>query len=347
MCQVARQSPGYLDTRTQHIYEHPTQVPRHLKIDQMRWVYMGPDGSHWDLAGRHAGRQGAVMVNELGGHHWPFEHLLSESAYEMGATWERTNVLKRVTPMGVVLGGSGYTSTAYEMIESHWWHAWPEETPGWLGAKTLTGGWRWHQVQLAEAVKSPMKKDPRYAGNNVMIWDMSLLGCKPWYARRMLVESWTATESAVADHGYDEHVFSIANRGQIDAHPLFIYTPPGRAWVQDGMTSRMQELPLITDKDGYVLVNTDPAEPTLSASKDPVDNMFYDLGADFVMQSRVLSFFLHDLASLTLPVWRRQPGIRFMSKIPPHTVANLKVRHSRAGGQVICLMPQRYKRPSS
>jgi hypothetical protein len=340
------QHAGKLYPGTAAIFQDRRSVPRSLRQDSMRWVYLGPDHSQWDLAGRHEGRQGVRMVNELGGHHWPFEHLLSESTYEMGATYERTNVNKRITPMGVVLGGRQYTSTAYESIEDHWWAAWPEETPGWLGAKTLLGGWRWHQVQLGSAVKSSMKKDPRYAGNNIMVWDMELLGCKPWYARRMLVESWTASASAVNDHGYDEHIFNIANRGQIDASPMFIYTPPGRAWVQDGVTNRMQELPLITEDDGFVLVNTAEAERTLSASKDPIDNLFFDLAADFVRQSRVLDFFLHDLAALNLPVWRRQPGIRFMSKIPAKTVANLKVRHSTAGGTIVCLMPQRYKRPS-
>lgn len=338
--------PGQLYPGTAHIYTDWRSVPRSLRQESLRLVYLGPDGSHFDLSGRHAGRQGVTLTNELGGHHYPFEHLLSESAYQVGATRERTNYLKRITPMGVVLGGAQYSSTAYNMIEDHWWNAWPEETPGWLGSKTLLGGWRWHQVLNAKTVVSPMKKDPRYAGNNVMVWDMELLGLNPYYAKRTRVEQWTATASAVADHGYDENVFTIANAGQLPIWPSFIYTSPGRAWVQDGMTSRMQELPLITNADGYVLVDTDPSHRTLSAAKDPIDNLFYDLFADFARQSRVLDFFLHDLVSLNIPVWRRQPGIFFQSQIPPKTVANLKVRHSNAGGTVVCMIPQLFKRPS-
>jgi hypothetical protein len=340
------QHAGKLYPNIDHIYKDWRSVPRHLRQESVRWVYMGPDHSQWDLAGRHAGRQGAVLVNELGGHHLPFEHLITESAYQAGATYERTNIQKRVTPMGVVLGGAQYTSAAYDAIESHWWNAWPEGVPGWLGAKSLLGGWRWHQVMNGKTVMSPMKKDPRYAGNNVMVWDMELLGCNPFYAKRMLVDKWTAQTGPVEDHGYDEHVFSIANRGQVEARPMFIYTPPGRAWVKDGMTSRMQELPLITEKDGNVLVDTADNARTLTASKDPIDDLFYDLLADWARQSRVLDFFLHDITSLELPVWRRLPGIRFMSSIPPHTVANLKVRHSTAGGTIVCMMPQRFKRPT-
>jgi hypothetical protein len=338
---------GRLDPATAHLWKDPRTVPRHLRHTSTRWVYEGPNGLHWDLAGRNEGKQGARLVDELGGHyHMPFEHLLTESAYQVGATYERTNYLKRTIHMGVVLGGRQYTSAAYGMIENNWWESWPEEHPGWLGCITQNGGIRWAQVQIGKVVDSPMKKDPRYAGNNVMVWNMDVMALKPTWNKRMLVEKWTANADAVAANGYDETVFTIANRSNMPQWPMFIYTPPGRAWVQDGMTNRMVELPLISQKDGYVLVQTDTAERTLSAAKDPVDEIFYDLIADFARQSRILDLFLHDLTSLELPVWRRMPGIRFTSQIPPRTVANLRVRHSTAGGTVVCLMPQRYKRPS-
>jgi hypothetical protein len=344
---MSRQLSGTYDPATAHLWKDLRHIPRHLRFGQTRWVYEGPNGLHWDLAGRHEGRQGAKMTNVLGGaYHLPFEHLLTESAYQIGATYERSNILKRIISMGVVLGGPQYSSWAYSMIEANWWDSWPHDTPGWLGCITPFGGIRWAQVQLAKVVDSPMKKDPRYAGNNLMIWDMDIMAVKPWYGKRMLVEQWTANPDTVTAQGYDETVFTIANRSQMPAWPMFLYSAPGRAWVQDGMTSRMQELPLISAKDGYVLVQTDPAERTLSASKDPVDELFYDLIADFARQSRILDLFLHDLTSLELPVWRRMPGIRFTSQIPPRTVANIRVRHSVGGGTIVCLMPQRYKRPS-
>ena len=344
---MSRQVAGRFDPNTEHLWKDARTIPRHLRYGHTRWVYEGPNGLHWDLSGRSEGKQGARLVETLAGaYHMPFEHLLTESAYEVGATYERTNYLKRSIHWAVVLGGRQYTSLAYSMIENNWWDSWREETPGWLGCITPFGGIRWASVQVEKAIESPMKKDPRYAGNNVMVWDMNIMALKPWYARRMLIDKWTANADAVAAQGYDETVFTIANRSELPVWPMFIYTPPGRCWVQDGMTSRMQELPLITNKDGYVLVQTDPAERTLSASKDPVDELFYDLIADFARQSRILDLFLHDLTSLELPVWRRQPGIRFTSQIPPRTVANLRVRHNTAGGTVVCMIPQRYKRPS-
>jgi hypothetical protein len=158
----------------------------------------------------------------------------------------------------------------------------------------------------------------------------------------MLVESFTAHQATIALHGFDEKTITIANRGNLPAQPKFLYTGPGRAWVQDGMTTKMVPLPTLSAADGYVQVDTDPAERTFKSSTEPVDNVFYQL----IRQSQILDFLLHDVAALGLPVWRRANGIRFLSEIPPRTVANLKVRHDHAGGQVIVLMPQRFSRPS-
>lgn len=326
-----------------HLYEHWETIPRFLKAEEGQWVYIGSNGRQFDLYGRNAGRQGVRLLRDLSGV-WdlPFEHLLTESAYQVGATYERSNINKRIINLGVGLGGPKYTAEAYRMIENNWWDAWPHDQPGWLGRHTRFGGWRWLQVMQAKPVDTTIKMDGVAYGNNFMAWDMQILAPKPWYSKRMLVENWTANAQTVAANGFDEETISIANRGQLPVSPFFIYTGPGRAWVQDGMTTRMVELPLLSAADGYVLVDTNEDARTLTASTDPVDNLFYDL----VRQSRVLDFFLHDIATLGLPVWRRAPGIRFTSQIPPRTVANLKVRHDTAGGTVTVLMPQRFKRPS-
>jgi len=326
-----------------YVYQRWETIPRALRSEETRWVYLGPNGSRWDLNGRHEGRQGVRLSREMqGAYHLPFDHLLTESAYQIGATYERSNINKRIISIGVTLGGPKYTTHAYRMIEANWWDAWPHDTPGWLGCHTKFGGWRWAQVQLGEAVKTSMTGDPASFGNNVMHWDMKLLAPKPWYAKRTLYETWTAHPDTVEEHGFDTETISIANRGHLPAWPVFVVSGPGKAYVQDGMTDRMVELPLLSADDGYVLVDTDPANRTLTGSKDPVDNIFFDV----IRQSKILDFFLHDIAALGLPVWRRANGIRFMSQIPPRTIANLKVQHSNANGTITVLLPQRYIRPS-
>lgn len=307
------------------------------------WMYIGPNGSRWDLEGRHRGRQGARMGTDLGGaYHLPFEHLFTEGAYQVGSTYERSNINKRVISMAAILGGKGVTAHQYRMIEANWWDAWPHDTPGWLGGHTRFGGWRWAQVMLAEAVKGAIKVDPTTHGNNVQLWNMQIVAPKPWYAKRTLYTTWEAHPSTVAANGFDQETVAIANRSQMSAWPLFLVKGPGKVSVQDGMLDRMVDLPTLQESDGYVLVDTDPANRTLTATSDPVDNVFYSIARS----SKILDFFLHDISALGLPVWRRANGIRFLSQIPPRTVANIRVKHDNPTGTVTVMVPQRYIRPT-
>ena len=325
------------------VRQNYNSIPGHIMIDATRWVAIGANGKWFDLEGRHRGRQGVRLAQGLdGAYHLPFEDLITEGAYQVGATYERSNITKRVIDMGVIIGGKHVpTSHAYRMAENNWWDAWPHDQFGWLGCHTMLGGWRWARVKLAEKVGTSVKQDPVAHGNKVLVHDVKFMAPKPWWAKRTLYEQWFAHPATVAANGFDDETITIANRGNLPVWPLFLYTGPGRAWVQDGMTSRMVELPTLNANDGYVLVDTDPANRTLMGSKDPVDNLFYE----YIRSSRLLDFFLHDIAALGLPVWRRK-YVEFNSMIPPKTVANIKVRHDHPQGSVTVFMPQRFSRPS-
>jgi hypothetical protein len=89
-------------------YQDWHTIPRRFKAEATRWVYIGPNGSWWDLEGRDAGKQGVRLAKELqGAYHLPFEHLLTEAAYQVGATYERSNIQKRIINFGVVAGARG------------------------------------------------------------------------------------------------------------------------------------------------------------------------------------------------------------------------------------------------
>lgn len=314
-----------------------------LPTAETRFVYTHPSNNlWWDLSGRNKGRQGVRLAKEIqGAWHLPFTQLFTEGAYQIGSTYERTNIDKRMINIGVTIG---YNTSleAYREIESNWWDSWPPDSPGWLGCYTSFGGWRWTQVMLAKPVDTSMPTDPAAFGNNGFTWDMSIVAPKPYWAKRILHETWTAHPETNTLLGYDEITFHIANRGNLAVWPKFIYTGPGRCWIQDGMTDKLLEMPALSTADGYVLVDTDPSQRTFTASNDPIDNIFYQI----VRQSRVLDFFLHDIADLGLPVWRRANGIRFQSQIPPKTVAHIKTRHDHPNGQVIAMVPQRFSRPA-
>jgi len=327
-----------------HIWTNWQTLPPRFRSEATRLIYIGPDGSRWDLAGPDAGKQGVQFAEELQGHyHLPFEHLLTETAYQRGATYERSNINKRIINCGAMIGSQTrkLNATQYRMVESRWWQAWPVGVPGWLGSWTPTCGWRWIAVMQARPCETSFKKDPVYAGNNTATHDMQILACSPVWAKPALYQTFTAhKDNFTKKKPWDEQVISIANRSDMPAAPKFLYTA-GKAWVSDGMTARLVELPLVTVKEAPVLVDTDEDARTVTGAADPVDNAFYQL----IRSSRILDFFLHDLGDLGEPVWRRAHGVRFLSMIPPRTVANIKVRHSRPGGQVTVFMPQHYSRP--
>lgn len=333
-------------------------LPPELNSSATRWVYIGPDGSWWDLAGPRAGRQGVQLSEELqGAVHLPFEHLLTEGAYQMGATYERSNVNKRIIKLGAMIGSKTRQLNAhqFDMVSSRWWEAWPMGIPGWLGAHTWLGGWRWIPVMEADPSITSQKKDPKYAKNNTMVWDMSLLAVRPWYSKRIVMETFTAQAANFrSGHMYDEKTIAIANRGNMPQWIKFEATLPpgvkkGRAWVQDGMLGDQplkaipSETGWFTDTESPILIDSDESARTLIASNDPIDNDFYR----GLRANKIVEFIFQDLLGDPLgePLWQRANGIRFTSMIPPRTVANIKVRHDTPGGTITVMCPQWFTRP--
>ena len=132
----------------------------------------------------------------------------------------------------------------------------------------------------------------------------------------------------------------IPNRGTVQQWPKFLVSTPGYVWIQDGIAGPMISLPLLTSSDGpYVLVDTDPSARTLVGAKDPVDPVYLQI----IRNSQLLDLLLHDVISVTEPLWKRMNGKGFQTPIPPRTLATLTVRHSHEDGTVTALMPQHYR----
>lgn len=344
-------------------YDQWDKLPHYLQGLATRVLYITPDGVVYHLSGgRMAGRQGVHLAEEFEGeHHWPFELLLSEGAYELGATVERVNVLKREINFGVIIGGERFNDYQYRMAESRWWDGQDENRDGWLGIYTRFSGWRWIKVRPAKTVTGSQKRDPVAQGNNCATYNINWIAQKPYYSKPTV---WGAWQNNKDIHGLlagilgmvetfelqagiqpkklytvGEGVITLANRSDLASNAQFLVSGPGKAWVEDGVTGRMVELPFLAETDGYMLVDTDIQARTLTASKDPVDNVLYKIAR----QSKILDFLLWELDETGLPVWKRFDK-RFMASIPPRTVAHLRVRHSNPTGSIVAFLPQRYKR---
>lgn len=350
-------------------YDQWDKLPKRLQGLETRVLYITPDGVLYHLyGGPHAGKQGVHLSEEFAGEHqWPFELLLSEGAYELGATVERVNVLKREINLNVVIGGEGFNAYQYQMADNRWWDGQDEKRDGWLGIYTRFSGWRWIRVRPAATVDAGQTRDPLAWGNNTATWPIKWLAQKPYYSKPSCHETWRnnagvhgafgdilgfvetwgiqlagalgLTELNTKLYAVGEGVVTLPNRGDLESHPQFLVSAPGKAWVEDGVTGRMVELPYLAESDGYVLVDTDPRERTLTASKDPIDNVFYQIAR----HSKILDFLLWEFDETGLPVWQRFSQ-RFMSSVPPKTMAHIRVRHSDPNGTITVNLPQRYKR---
>ena len=187
------------------------RLDKRLRSTEMKIVYVGipdpdyktdeyPDGGArrwWDLAGALAGRQALTLAPQLKGTmHLPFQQVLTEGAYQIGSTYERTNYLKREIGLGVQVSTSMEpdTSFRYRMLEQRWWASWSEKEDGYLGCFTRTHGWRWLRVRLAEEPKTAFELDPTAFENNFMQWDMTIVATSPFWCKRIETSSWANLE---------------------------------------------------------------------------------------------------------------------------------------------------------
>ena len=185
--------------------------------------------------------------------------------------------------------------------------------------------------------------DPTTHGNNVQLWNMTIIAPKPWYAKRTLVDTWTAHPATVAEHGFDQETIAIANRGQLPQWPLFLVKGPGRAWVQDGMTDRMVQLPTLQDRTATCWWTPTRPARTLTGS--------HRSGGQHLLQ------LIRSSPDPGLPAARHQraraAGVAARQRDPVHQSRSRRARsptspckHSHPEGAITVMIPQRYIRPS-
>ena len=333
---------------------------KQLRGKATKVVYMSPDGGRlWNLAGDWAGKEGVVLAPSLqGSMHMPFDQRYSAGAYQLGEDLERTDYRKRVFNLGVILGpGINYLSRkrypdnefAYRMIEEKWWSDWPEHhraPAGYWGQFTRTHGWRWIRVRQGEANDQTLELDPVAYGNNSQAWAMTLHASFPFFSKRPYTKVWLNVKANATLNGRNHGVIPLPNRGDWDQWPKFIVEGFSRGGdtvtIQDGITDRMVELPELFDTDGMVLVDTDPAARTLTASVDAVDTWYYKL----IRSSEVLDYILGDISNADsgVPVGRRMPGgIGFTSQLPKKASTSIRVTHTNPNGKVTAVVPQWFK----
>lgn len=333
---------------------------RQLRAQQTKHVYVPPTGERlWNLAGEWGGKEGIVLDEKLkGSMHIPFEQRYSAGPYMIGEELERTDYRKRVFNLGVIIAPHVNflakkrfpdNEFAYRMLEEKWWADWPEHyraPAGFWGTFTRTHGWRWIRVRYGEHNDQELDLDPVAYGNNAQSWSMTIHGQFPFYSKRPWTKVWRNDAANAQINGRNHGVIQVVNSGDWPQWVKFIVegatAHEGDCTIQDGITDRMVSLPRIFPNDGMILVDTDPSKRTLTGERDAIDTDFYKL----IRNSEILDYLIGDLtnADSGLPIGRRMPGgIGFMSQIPAHSTAHIKVTHTKPNAKITAVVPQWYK----
>lgn len=321
----------------QNFYDLPKQL---IALDD-RVIYIDPAGNIFHLSGPQEGSEGVTLGEQLQGEqHLPFEQVITEGAYQFGATIERTNYPKRLINLRVTIGGAGFTNYQYQMCDNRWWQGQDETRDGWLGISTRFTGWRWIPVRPFKTIDTAQKRSPVTYGNNMATWDINWVCQRPYYTKPALFQSWFAQQSGTPNkNGWYTGSIKLANRGDLPTSVQYMIDGAGVAQVQDNNSNIMVQLPALFAADGPGLCDTNPEARTLTAANDPVDNAFFD----FLASSEILNFFLTNLTSSTDPWWQRG-YVRFLYTVPPQTVVTFNVAHTNPNAVITAVLPQKFKR---
>lgn len=334
------QTASYRTEQQLAAYQTLNQYPEYLAALNTVIMYIDPLGNTFHLNGPLAGMEGVQLGEQLQGEqHFPFEQVLIEGAFQQGATIQRTNRTKRLINFRVKIGGSNMNNYAYRMCEERWWAGQIEDQPGWLGVFTRLSGWRWTQVWPYKTIDTAIAQDPVAYGNNFATWDINWISENPHYNKPAVYSTWNASRGQTPVNGFYTGHVALANRGDLESHVYYLISGAGTCMLQDNNSTSMVTLPVIEPTDGVILCNTDPAERTLIASNDPIDNIFYQI----TRASGILNFFLSGIAEAGEPIWKRG-YTRFLYTMPPQTSTHFNVAHTNPNATITAILPQRYRR---
>ena len=337
---LAATSP-YINPTVLATYENFYDLPPSLQGLNMQAIYIAPNGSVFHLAGPLAGMEGVHIGLQLQGEqHLPIEQVITESAYQFGATIERTNYPKRMINMRVTIGGNNYSVYQYQLCDQRWWAGQDELNDGWFGVYSRFSGWRWLPVRPFKTVDTAQKLDPTAYGNNMATWDVDWVAQRPYYTKPALWGTWFAAQSGAPNKaGQYTGSVTLSNRGDLQTWVQYIIKGAGVATVQDNNSTNMVALPQMFEADGPGLCDTNPEARTLTATSDPVDTE----AASILAGSEILQFFLTNVTQQQEPWWQRG-YVRFLYSVPPQSTVNFSVAHTNPNASITVILPQYFKR---
>lgn len=150
-------------------------------------VYVGIDGSRWNLSGENWGDQGAYLGRQPRGlYSASGSAIWNQGAFQEGATFEGLRWEPRDMVFEIVL--EAFSDVDFEEVYTRWQSAWSFVKQGHLEYTSKTSGTRVLPVQLLEVSEFEPEFDPRLNGHGVLV--MTIRAGKPWWRSESDFDSW-------------------------------------------------------------------------------------------------------------------------------------------------------------
>lgn len=341
-------------------------LPDNLRAENVTIKIIGSNGELWHLTGPHAGTEGGMITGAIDGlGEIPGTGVWSETA-NSAPYFERWVDDKLVIKFNLLLiedSEFGWAATRRRFFDGV-----KPDQPCWLSVTTRTWGEVWVPV-YRDNVITIFEDDPTAWENNFSTHDLTLaVSGEPRWRRPDFVGMFQNK------NGQKTGPIRVVNRGDVPSWVYYIAEAPGRILLPDGPNAILTDdaagdhedfpgllglfrlgelLPLgrrrrrdpktVIDLNLYngehTLIDTDPTHRIAISAQDPID----DGWLEWINNSELLKILTNNAGEKTLTVMERLTGQGFRVPIPPRSEATLTVSHSRPGGRIWAVVPQRFE----
>lgn len=340
-------------------------LPERMRAEHIESRIIDTNGNVWHLSGPNAGVEGAMINGAIDGlGEIPGKGVWSETA-NSAPYFERWIDSRHEIAFRALLiddHAFGWYGTRRRFMDGL-----KVDTPSWFTVTSRLHGEVWLPV-LRDSVHTIYEDDPTADDTNYSLHELVLAASgDPRWRRPDRVGMWQST------NGQKVGSIRVVNRSDVPIRPYFICEAPGRIKLPDGPAAvitapdaedhidfpgllglfglswltprglrRHREPEMVIDftlyEDEHTLIDTDPCNRIAISDKDPVDN----IGLQFIRNSEIASLITGNAGERGQTIMERLRGQGFSVPIPARSEASLPVYHSRPGGRIWCVVPQRF-----
>lgn len=339
-------------------------LPERLRAESITNKLITSDGRVWHLTGPYAGAEGAMINGPIDGLGTiPGKSVWSETANGAPRFERWVDGRAELAFRALLIEDSAF---GWYATRRRFFDGLKPDVPSWWSTTTRRFGEVWIPV-YRESENTIYEDDPTTGGDNCSLHELVLaVSGDPRWRRPDFVGMWQNKGAGVGS-------IRVINRGDVPAWAYFIAEAPGRVRLPDGPNAIIHDETAVDHRDfpgllglfrrgeqtprgvrsrrdpetvldvrleegEHTLIDTDPTHRIAISDKDPVDNDWLR----FLRNAELLAMLTGNAGDRGLTVLERLRGQGFSVPIPARSEAVLPVAHSRVGGRIWCVVPQRF-----